>query len=83
MVSFSICSVSILKELDHANIVKCFETFMYKGSLYLVLELCSGSDLYSRDPYSEEEARKIIRALLSAVAYMHSKRIIHRGESFP
>ena len=74
--------VAILKELDHANIVKCYETFMYRGSLYLVLELCSGSDLYCRDPYTEEDARKIIRAMFSAVAYMHSKRITHRGKCF-
>jgi len=42
--------VAILKELDHPHIVKCYETFYYNSSLYLVLEICSGSDLYSRDP---------------------------------
>jgi hypothetical protein len=70
--------VSILKQLDSPNIVKCYETFMHQGSLYLVLELCSGSDLYSRDPYTEKQACRIIRALFSAVAYMHSKCITHR-----
>ena len=42
--------VAILKQLDHPHVVKCFETFHYNSSLYLVLEICSGSDLYSRDP---------------------------------
>ncbi|CAB9509998.1 MAP kinase-activated protein kinase 2 (Fragment) [Seminavis robusta] len=70
--------VAILKELDHPHIVKCFETFHYNASLFLVLEICSGSDLYSRDPYMEASACTIIRSVLSAVAYMHSKKITHR-----
>lgn len=35
-------------------------------------------DLYSRDPYTEEEAARISSSILSAIAYMHSKNIIHR-----
>lgn len=44
----------------------------------MVLELCSGGDLYSRDPYSEEEAAHICQSVLSAVAYMHRQGISHR-----
>jgi calcium-dependent protein kinase len=47
-------------------------------SLTLPQELCSGGDLYSRDPYTEEEAVRITSSILSAVAYMHYKGIIHR-----
>lgn len=42
------------------------------------MELCTGGDLYARDPYGEEEAARITSAILSAVSYMHSKGIIHR-----
>lgn len=42
------------------------------------MELCSGGDLYLRDPYTEEEAARIVSSILSAVAYMHRKKIIHR-----
>jgi calcium-dependent protein kinase len=45
---------------------------------FLSQELCSGGDLYSRDPYTEEEAARITSSILSAVSYMHSKGIIHR-----
>jgi calcium-dependent protein kinase len=38
--------VAILKQLDHPHIVKAFETFDYHNRLFLVLELCSGGDLY-------------------------------------
>jgi serine/threonine protein kinase len=40
--------VEILRALDHPHIVKAIETFDYHGQLCLVLELCSGGDLYAR-----------------------------------
>jgi serine/threonine protein kinase len=40
--------IAILQKLDHPHIVKAIETFDYRNRLYLVLELCSGGDLYSR-----------------------------------
>lgn len=42
------------------------------------MELCTGGDLYSRDPYTENDAAKIIGKILSAVEYMHNNNIIHR-----
>ena len=70
--------VAILKELDHPHIVKALETFDFEARLYICLELCSGGDLYARDPYSEEDAARILTDILSAVAYLHSKGIVHR-----
>ena len=34
--------------------------------------------MFSRDPYTEEEAARIISSILSVIAYVHSKNIIHR-----
>jgi calcium-dependent protein kinase len=42
------------------------------------MELCSGGDLYSRDPYTEDEAARIVSSILSAVGYMHSRKVVHR-----
>jgi calcium-dependent protein kinase len=58
--------------------VRLVETFEYKYSLYVVLELCSGGDLYSRDPYSESDAVRIANSILRAVAYLHEQGISHR-----
>ena len=70
--------VAILKTLDHPNIVTPLETFEYKRQLCIVMELCSGGDLYSRDPYTEQQAARITTSILSAIAYMHSRKITHR-----
>mmetsp|Transcript_17562 Transcript_17562/g.21453 ORF Transcript_17562/g.21453 Transcript_17562/m.21453 type:complete len:683 (+) Transcript_17562:151-2199(+) len=70
--------IQIMKTLDHAHIAKLVETYENKGQLYMVLELCSGGDLYSRDPYTEDQAARIINNILSAVAFMHRHDIMHR-----
>lgn len=40
--------IAILQRLDHPHIVRPQETFDFKDRYYLVLELCSGGDLYTR-----------------------------------
>jgi serine/threonine protein kinase len=70
--------IEVLKTLDHPHIIKIFETFDYNKQIFVVMELCSGGDLYSRDPYTEEDAARITSGILSAVAYMHSKGVLHR-----
>ncbi len=70
--------IAIFRDMDHPNIVKAYETFHYKQHISIVMELCSGGDLYTRAPYSEKEAAHIVDEVLSAVAYMHQNKIIHR-----
>ena len=74
--------VEILKDLDHPNIVRCLETYSYKLRWYILLELCSGGDLYTRDPYTEAEAQAMVRSLLEALAYLHARQIVHRDLKF-
>jgi len=70
--------ISILQSLDHPNIVKAYEVYESKINIYLVLENCSGGDLYSRGPYSEKASAKIVGKLLSAIAHMHQHGCTHR-----
>lgn len=70
--------VEMLKKMDHPHIVRAMETFDFKHQIYIIMELCSGGDLYTRDPYTEEEAANITASVLSAVSYMHSMGITHR-----
>lgn len=70
--------IEILKTLDHPHIVRPIEVYQYRNQLFIVMELCSGGDLYTRDPYTEEDAARIVSCILSAVTFMHAKGVIHR-----
>jgi serine/threonine protein kinase len=71
--------INILRTLDHPNIVKAHEVFLWKKQqIFIVLELCDGGDLYTRSPYSEKEAAFVTSKLLSALVYMHDHKVIHR-----
>lgn len=74
--------IKVLRSLDHPNIVKAYEVYYGKRNIHVVMEHCSGGDLYSRRPYSEEESRKIVQKLLSAVHYLHERNIVHRDLKF-
>ena len=47
----------------------------------LVMELCTGGDMYARIPYTEHQVAVAIRQVLSAVKYMHANHFIHRDVS--
>ena len=73
--------IDILRSMDHPHIVKCHEVYKYQKQIYVILECCDGGDLYTRSPYSEKQASKMVSAILSAVEYMHSHNIVHRDVS--
>lgn len=74
----------ILSQCDHPNIVKLYEVAKgeksggKKNRISLVLELCRGGSVVDRMPYTEKQVCHIMRQLCSAVAYLHSKNIVHR-----
>ena len=70
--------IELLRSLDHPHIVRPIEVYSYRNQIFFTMEALSGGDLYSRDPYTEEDAARIIKAILSAISYLHSNKIIHR-----
>lgn len=74
--------VKVLKDLDHPNILKCYEIYEDLSKFYVVMEFCEGGELFERiiamKKFSESNAAKIMHQLLSAVAYCHGKSVIHR-----
>lgn len=46
------------------------------------MEMCEGGDLHSRPHGSERDAATIIEQVLSAVAYLHDRNIVHRDLKF-
>ena len=41
--------ILILKNLDHPHVVRAIETYEHRNQLYIIMELCSGGDLYTRE----------------------------------
>jgi calcium/calmodulin-dependent protein kinase I len=74
--------IDILKKLSHQNIISLKEVYDEKETIYLVMELVQGGELFdqivSRGTYSEADAANIVRQILDAVAYMHDNGIAHR-----
>jgi calcium-dependent protein kinase len=76
--------IKLLKDVDHANIVRLFEVYDTPTHVYFVMELCSGGHLgellakQSGKCLPEDWAKQIIRQLVSAVAHLHGRGICHR-----
>lgn len=71
--------IRIVSDLDHPGIVKFYQVYYTSDKhIYIVMELCSGGDLYKREPYTEKQACNVVQQILSAVAYMHSRGYVHR-----
>ncbi|VDK43669.1 unnamed protein product [Anisakis simplex] len=66
----------------HPNIVRLIDVISDNLHIYLVLELLEGGELLSRikkmETFTEAQAGCIMRQLVSAVAYLHSKNVVHR-----
>jgi len=74
--------VEAMKSLDNPFIVKAYESFEGHGKIFVIMEFCSGGDLYSRQPYTEKQASAIAGQVLNAISYMHEHNIIHRDLKF-
>lgn len=74
--------ISILRSLDHPNILKVHETYQDKFSFFIVTELCSGGELFDRitaqTSISESIAAEYTRQILSCLVYCHDRNIVHR-----
>ena len=73
--------ISLLKELDHPNIVKYIESFDTARYLYIVMEYCPGGELYDHileSKLTEKDASSILCCLLKAINHCHSLNILHR-----
>jgi calcium-dependent protein kinase len=74
--------ISTMLECDHPNIIKLFEIFEDKKNLYLVMEQCTGGELFDyiikNTKIEEQEAAGLFRQVMLAVSYLHSKNIVHR-----
>ncbi|KAL7288171.1 hypothetical protein TKK_0017725 [Trichogramma kaykai] len=86
-VNLGLYEIAMLRKLQHPNIINCRETVIgnYNRDLYMVMDYIE-HDLqslrnYLRDnnlEFRPSEVKCLLRQLLSAVAYLHDNRILHR-----
>ncbi|OMO81143.1 hypothetical protein COLO4_23735 [Corchorus olitorius] len=76
--------VKILKALSgHKHLLKFYEACEDENNVYIVTELYEGGDLWDRilprgGMCSEEEAKAIVKQILSVVSFCHLQGIMHR-----
>ena len=79
--------ITILQQVKHDNIIKLIDVYEDERYLHLVTELCTGGELFDRiidkfeseeGHFAELEAAKLIRCVVDAIRYCHSRGIVHR-----
>ena len=74
--------IYIMLQLYHPNIVHLEEVYESTNEIYIVQELCLGGDFFDRLDmlpdyhYTEAQCSQLIKQMLSAVRYLHSKNIV-------
>mmetsp|Transcript_65300 Transcript_65300/g.181580 ORF Transcript_65300/g.181580 Transcript_65300/m.181580 type:complete len:503 (+) Transcript_65300:93-1601(+) len=74
--------IAIMKMMDHPNIIKLYESFEDRKNIYLVMELCTGGELFDRiieaGHFTEMQAAIIMQQIVRAIYYMHENHVCHR-----
>jgi len=74
--------VEIYITLSHPNIAKLHGIYEGGGRVCLMMECCTGGELYARlqqrGVFPSDDAADATRQMLRAVGYLHSRKVVHR-----
>lgn len=76
--------ITILKQIHHTHIARVFDVFFTDEYLQLISESFEdiGLQLYDeicqREKFTEIHVKELLKQILDALAYLHSKHIAHR-----
>ncbi|CAK9157456.1 unnamed protein product [Ilex paraguariensis] len=73
--------ISVMKKVNHPNIVRIYEVMATKSKIYIAMEYARGGELFtkiSKGHLREDVARNYFRQLISAVDFCHSRGVFHR-----
>ena len=74
--------IAIMRKYNHPNLLKIYEVYETENSIYIVLDLLEGGELFARLAskvyYDEEKIAKLMKNLLSALNHLHQMNIMHR-----
>ena len=73
--------ITILKKLDHPNIMKIYECYVDKDNFYILSDFCDQGDLLGKleklGKMNEIVVKFLMDQILNAVSYLHSKNVLH------
>jgi len=74
--------LSIMQRLDHPNIIKFHESYVDHRYVHIVMEYCSGGELFDhivkKVSFNEQYASWLLRQMVLAIKHLHDQGICHR-----
>jgi hypothetical protein len=74
--------ISIMKLLNHPNVIRLYEVIDSEIFLFLVMEYAAGGEIMdfivTHGKLKERDARRIFRQVVEAIDYCHEVHVIHR-----
>ena len=74
--------INIMRRLDQENIIKFYEAHENESYIHLIVEVLKGGELFDRvadnGAFIEKDTCLLMKRLLKALSYLHSKGIMHR-----
>ncbi|KAD3338115.1 hypothetical protein R6Q59_027165 [Mikania micrantha] len=73
--------ISVMKLVNHPNVVHLYEVLASKTKIYIILEYVKGGELFdvvAKGKLKEHVARKYFQQLIAAIDFCHSRGVYHR-----
>ncbi|KAM3128248.1 hypothetical protein pb186bvf_019667 [Paramecium bursaria] len=71
-----------MEVLDHPHVIRVFETYEDEENIYIVLEICSGGDIFDKvlelGNFNQNDALTIFIQIIRSINYYQNLKIVHR-----
>lgn len=72
--------IELLIKVDHINVIKIFEYYMYTSDIFIVMEYLGGGELFNQiangvHNLTIDYIKDLMTQMLSALSYMHHHNI--------